>query len=217
MIPLKTISVIFAFIFLSTSAFAMSIGYRIENDSVSLPDGTTLNADNREAEGRNVTVYGGTVVNLASLENSLSEFNSASSALDRLNAFTSFVNDASNFTHFQEIAVSPKIGVSVDFDWIQQIDELIPDHLPFLLVSTVPIEELELASFIGLVTANITVAPVGSSNVGFTTGTGSARWDNALIGDLNSLTLAAIPEPRVYAVLFGVFALGFVLWRRRRA
>lgn len=36
---------------------------------------------------------------------------------------------------------------------------------------------------------------------------------------LNTVELyaTAIPEPRVYAALFGLFALGFVAWRRRRS
>jgi len=33
---------------------------------------------------------------------------------------------------------------------------------------------------------------------------------------LNSVELIGIPEPRVYAALFGLLALGFVAWRRRR-
>ena len=35
-------------------------------------------------------------------------------------------------------------------------------------------------------------------------------------GFLNAVQVTPIPEPRVYAALFGLFALGFVAWRRRR-
>lgn len=35
--------------------------------------------------------------------------------------------------------------------------------------------------------------------------------------DIDNLVVTAIPEPRVYAALLGLFALGFVIWRRRRS
>ncbi|MCC5839352.1 MAG: hypothetical protein JJT96_04435 [Opitutales bacterium] len=47
-----------------------------------------------------------------------------------------------------------------------------------------------------------------ASREDLTTWTSEIRIDN--------FTVTAIPEPRVYAALFGLFALGFVIWRRRR-
>ncbi|MCC5806228.1 MAG: hypothetical protein JJU00_07855 [Opitutales bacterium] len=45
--------------------------------------------------------------------------------------------------------------------------------------------------------------------------TGNVEVDRIIIGQSGSVGLVAIPEPRVYAALFGLFALGFVVWRRR--
>ncbi len=45
--------------------------------------------------------------------------------------------------------------------------------------------------------------------------TGNVAVDRIVIGEAGSVGLVAIPEPRVYAALFGLFALGFVMWRRR--
>ena len=37
-----------------------------------------------------------------------------------------------------------------------------------------------------------------------------------LVGSQGSLVLAAVPEPATYALVFGIFSLGIVFWRRRR-
>jgi hypothetical protein len=47
-----------------------------------------------------------------------------------------------------------------------------------------------------------------------------SHWDALRVsntaGDAGLQAVIAIPEPRVYAALFGLFALGVALWRRRR-
>lgn len=40
--------------------------------------------------------------------------------------------------------------------------------------------------------------------------------NSASRGALNAMQITAVPEPSAYAALFGLFALGFVIWRRRR-
>jgi len=49
----------------------------------------------------------------------------------------------------------------------------------------------------------------------------SITFTNAALGGsfnyaTGTLTVSAVPEPSTYAVIFGVLALGFVIWRRRR-
>lgn len=44
----------------------------------------------------------------------------------------------------------------------------------------------------------------------------SQVWSTGHAVRLDNIALTAIPEPRVYAALFGLLALGFVVWRRRR-
>lgn len=47
---------------------------------------------------------------------------------------------------------------------------------------------------------------------------GASHWDALRVSNTagDAGLQAVIPEPRVYAALFGLFALGFVMWRRRR-
>ncbi len=45
---------------------------------------------------------------------------------------------------------------------------------------------------------------------------GTTNWSPGHRTNLDNIALTAIPEPRVYAALFGLLALGFVVWRRRR-
>ncbi|MCC5807537.1 MAG: hypothetical protein JJU00_14535 [Opitutales bacterium] len=44
---------------------------------------------------------------------------------------------------------------------------------------------------------------------------GDQVWSTDHRTNVDNIALTAIPEPRVYAVLFGLLALGFVVWRRR--
>ncbi|MCC5842043.1 MAG: PEP-CTERM sorting domain-containing protein [Opitutales bacterium] len=45
---------------------------------------------------------------------------------------------------------------------------------------------------------------------------GVQNWSTDHRTNVDNIALIAIPEPRVYAALFGLLALGFVAWRRRR-
>ena len=45
---------------------------------------------------------------------------------------------------------------------------------------------------------------------------GNQVWSTGHRTNVDNVALTAIPEPRVYAALFGLLALGFTVWRRRR-
>ncbi len=55
-------------------------------------------------------------------------------------------------------------------------------------------------------------APLGNSIESFTV---TAVGGDTRFPVINDIAFTVIPEPRVYAALFGLFALGFVVWRRR--
>lgn len=193
----------------------VDIGTRIDRNSVFLPDNSNLNRDNivDEETGRNTTIYGGYTSDLNGLFNSsaLAGFQNELS-IGTLNTLL----QSDLFTLFESpLTVSPGTGPFADIDW--QTSYSMPENsFPLIFIGTQPLNELTLGSFVGFVGQSSPNVFPENDMIGFTTG--DRQWDTPLIGDLGSITLVEIiPEPRVYAALFGVFALGFVLWRRRRA
>lgn len=216
----KTIasSIILAAMCLSGHIHAQSIGFWIESGKVSLPDGTVLGPENFNQGGFNVTVYGSTVSNPGSLQLAVQEFLSSIANGSPVDAFQSFIGES--------IFAGPVAGdrwSSVPlqgalFDWAGTLTNLPIGNHPVLLITTNPVDSLTIDDFIGLAYASaITVPALGTTNVGFSSGTGvSARWDTVLIGDSSSLVLMQIPEPATVALFSGLLMLGVVLWRRRR-
>jgi hypothetical protein len=83
-----------------------------------------------------------------------------------------------------------------------------------MLILTSPLAELTTGDYVGLVASSTLVPDAGSLTVNFT---GVNQWDNLKLGSSGSLVLVAVPEPSTFALLGGVLALGFVMYRRRRA
>lgn len=92
-------------------------------------------------------------------------------------------------------------------------------HTPVMLVTTSSdAGNLTASDEVGLVTSSLDVRPGGldSGTVGFEDD-GDGTWDTALLGNLGSLQMQAVPEPSTYALLAGFSALGWVALRRRTA
>ncbi|TVR49362.1 MAG: hypothetical protein EA425_12515 [Puniceicoccaceae bacterium] len=82
---------------------------------------------------------------------------------------------------------------------------------PFVLFTTSPIDQITSDDMAGLFTTSVfRVAPLGADALT------TARLDTAVLGRVGSYELVAIPEPRVFALLAGLGALGFVVIRRFR-
>lgn len=194
---------------------AQNITFRINTDSIFLPNGDLVNLDNYDTPPLNLTVYGGTVSSQASLSDfvdSLS-FDDPQSLLAELNNLGSdpiFTSDGLSL--IQPTTGSGPIGGS--FDWSTRVDDLTVGHFPVLIVATNSLGNLTLADSFGMVSTNLDVPSIGTDTVGFS-GT-NGIWNQFYIGSGSSLTLAPIPEPETYAMIFGLGVLALVVYRRVR-
>lgn len=214
---MKKLTVAFvALMFSIVSASAQSIIFQVDKNSLLLPDGQVLNLSNSFEGDFNVSIYGSTVSSLSNLTNGLSAFQSASTPEETLSELVSALNGPT-FSSWSPIGISQQTAPFDAWDWRETVSDLTPGSLPVLLAVTQPLSQLTVNSFVGLVISETEVTGLGANGIGFSSGTGDARWDSAAIGSLGSgsLTLTAIPEPRFYAALFGIFAFGLVSWKRR--
>lgn len=194
--------------------FAQNISFRIETDQLFTRGGTNLNRSNADLGDFNVTVYGGTVSNLTVLQSAVDDYLNAGDKVTA--ASTLFNDDAFSADGWATISTSSGVGPFAGLDWSGTRNSLTEGNIPVLLVVTNSIGSLSSSDEIGLVAGNLGVTGSGTTTFGFTSGTGTARWTNTLIGTAGSLTLTAVPEPSAFAALAGFCALGWVMLRRRR-
>lgn len=197
-----------------SSTLAQSIAYVIERDKVFItpdqPVGQTSGpggTDNRSL----VTVWGGYLspANLATFENAV-----ASAVNDDVSSRVSSLEAA--LASVSWFSVTQAAGLQGNIrDWNLLNAPLSTEGFrPVMLITTAESPSaLSLTSRIGIVSSTRLVPEAGTFNVGFNT---TPAWDNAILGNLDSITLTPIPEPRVYAAFLGFLALGFVAWRRRK-
>jgi hypothetical protein len=213
---------------LSGLTFAQSVGVIVEKNQVRLPTGEFLTAADADSETSpfefTTTVFLGYVSNVAVFEQSLN-FAVENRAPDVTvsSALSTFLQGPS-ITWVPgpnglpaELAVFPFTQVD---DWRSSARTMPVGVTPVMMITTNPISSVTDSDYIAVVSANFVVPTDGSISAGIVSGLGANRFDNAILGSLNSpLTLdqfSAIPEPRVYAAVLGFLALGFVAWRRRK-
>lgn len=223
---MKKLTNIICFVLLLSfsAANGQNITYQVNTDYLKLGD-TTINLSNFNLDGLNVTVYGGTVASVSNLTNHINsgfdkEFGAdAQSNLD----FVVGLGTSTIFNPDSWGVINPTSGtgpVGGIADWSSRRDNLVAGNVPVMLIVTQPLGSLTVNDSWALVYANTVVPAAGSTVIGFTTGTGEARWSqDFIVGDNGSLILqniTPIPEPSTYALLFGIGTLGVILMRRRR-
>lgn len=203
---------------------AQIVDYQIETDRIALPNSLTLHRENTSANGMNVTLWGGTAVNLEAALSALEFFHAATSPEEAAAALLTALHDPSVFRDgWAPLPVSDGLSINDAFDWRGNRADLSIGSYPVLFVASHGLEspgqavDFASGSWVGMVMSTEgTVPSYGSMPVSF--GRPGTNWNQALIGELNNpLTLAAIPEPRVYALLSGLAALALVLRRRSKA
>lgn len=116
--------------------------------------------------------------------------------------------------------ISPATGGgAVLFDWVSTISGTPGGNKVYMIVVTNSIDSIVSSTQVGIVSVMDVLFPeLGTDNIGFISGTTEAlRWNQFFMGSSGSLTLEAIPEPRVYAGVFGLCVLAVAWMRRRRA
>ncbi len=220
----RTLLITFAALAAAFPLHAQIVDYQIETDRLVLPNALTLHRENAAANGMNVTLWGGTAVNYEAVLSGLESFHAATSPEEAAAALLTALHDPSIFRDgWAPLPVSDGLSINDAFDWRGSRAGLSIGSYPVLFVASHGLEspgqaiDFASGSWVGLVMSTEgTVPSFGSMPVSF--GRPGTNWNQALIGELNNpLTLAAIPEPRFYALLAGFTAISLILFRRSKA
>ena len=186
----------------------------VERDMLSFADGTAISRDVAGDNRGGISVFGGYInpADAPSIIESLGGAQAKIAAGDALGAISDIESLIAGITW---TPINPSSGLVIGTrDWSSPGHTGAEGQQPVMAVMTGSPGSLDITDQLGIVTtADFRLPALGTQVIGFNTS--PVQWDTALWGELDSLTLAAIPEPRVYAALFGLFALGFVMWRRR--
>lgn len=211
---LSLLSILPACLILCSSALqGQSVTFVVEKDAIKLADGTPISRDADPDNRSGIAVFGAyfSPAELATFSSSITDFVSLS-ATNPVQALEDLKTSlgSKSWTGI-ETASGAFAGIR---DWSWNIGTGTVGHTPVMVVLTTSNPaSLTLQDQVGIVASNFTLTGLAATVVGFNT---TNKWDIALAGNLNSLTLAPIPEPSTYALLFGIGALGVILMRRRR-
>ncbi|MCC5804740.1 MAG: hypothetical protein JJU00_00300 [Opitutales bacterium] len=183
------------------SAFVNPVGMTNDNGSITLLSLNTGGTSNSSPNGQGFGVYnsGGGTLNFV-VANGLSIIETGPSATaNTWNLVLARVN------------INESADDQVDL-WFYGDDASVPVDLVSLGAPHLTSDTIDWGDSINTIN-------VGGQSIE-TTGGKEANWDDLRVsarsGQSGLEDVLGIPEPRVYAAIFGVFALGFVLWRRRR-
>ncbi len=219
----KAILYTLSFIAAALPLHAQIVDYQIETDRIVLPNSVPLHRENTSADGMNVTLWGGTALSYEAVLSGLQAYHAAANPEEASTALLSALHDSTIFVDgWEPLPVSDGQSINALFDWRGGRADLTIGTYPVLFVAShgmdSPDQAIDFASgsWVGLVmSTDATVSSMGTVPVSF--GRSGANWNQALIGELNNpLTLAAIPEPRLYALLSGLAAVCLVLLRRSK-
>ncbi|MCC5840992.1 MAG: PEP-CTERM sorting domain-containing protein [Opitutales bacterium] len=187
-------------------ANGQAVTFFAERDTVSLASGQAIGRDAGPGDTDNrslLSVYA-TYIDASATPNFVASLNAASTPSE----FDTILGGLT----WQAVPIAGGL-VAGTRDWNAVGPLGVQGQQPLFLFATSEIGSFSTSTELGIVTSAYRLATFGTEAISFNT---VNRWDEALWGNLGSLQLAPIPEPRVYAALFGVLALGFVAWRRRR-
>lgn len=186
----------------------------VERDMLNRADGTAISRDVNGDNRGGISVFGG-YIDPAIGPSVIETLGGAQTKIEAGDAVGAVADIEELIASIEWTPVNPATGlVAGTRDWSTVGPASNPGWQPVMAVMTGSPGSLDITDELGIVTtADFRLPALGTEGIGFNTP--SVQWDTALWGDLGSLTLAPIPEPRVYAALFGLFALGFVMWRRR--
>jgi len=200
---------------LVTGLYSQSVTFRVEIDALSFESSpgvfTFIDRGNRE----DLSVYASAFyVPSVGYEDELT--NEVYTNFQALQSIDNLIELRDHILGLDPSSIQPAAGPELFGVFQQDITENSGAGLSPLMVLTVggTLETIGVGDFIAVVGSPFVTPALGTTTIGFDTGTNS--WEDILVGSGGSVVaLEVIPEPSTYAALFGLAVLGLALVRRR--